>query len=291
MLTEFQKQQNRIIKNSFFEERRIPEKYQIKPNKFNPVPFGYIYCIENKTNHKKYIGSAYSIWNDINNPHQYSQLKKRATNYIYEYNRAINELSDPNKPNTYLRPIIQAMVSEGIDNFVMYPIAETTRDTHQAAEVYFINLFDTYANGYNVDMKGAGLNKIGKKLTAKDKLLRSEGIVAINLNHKQIMFSDSMKLFGDYMNSTKDMIKNACRKGRPYKGWFIFYIDPEKRLYILDKNVRGDGLAKNDRHSDKSKRFYEVLCGTVSLYLQDSANPEYFSGFEVLYPLEYKDKK
>ena len=74
-------------------------------------------------------------------------------------------------------------------------------------------------------------------MKARDKLIRSEGIISVNMNTKQIIISQSMKLFGDYMNSSKDMIKNSVRKARPYKGWFSFYIDDEKRNYILRNTV------------------------------------------------------
>ena len=109
------------------------------------------------------------------------------------------------------------------------------------------------------------------------------------MNDKKLLMSDSMKLFGDYMGSSKDMIKNCNRMGCPYKGWFIFYIDPDKRAYILDNNVLGDKML-NVKRSDKSKNFYKTLYGIVTLYLRSNANKEFFPEFEILAPLEYKEK-
>jgi hypothetical protein len=284
MANDIKIQENKKLMEGFLVSRTIPKEY--KDDNPYGVPFGYIYCIENKTNHKKYIGSVYSTWTDVKNPNSLNQLRKRATNYIYDYNCA---RANPNNSNKCFRPIIKAMVDEGFDNFIMYPIAETNRNNHIGAENYFINLYDTINNGYNV-LVAKNPKMVGAKLMAKDKLLRSEGVVCVNMNQKKIIFSDSMKLFGDYMNGSKDMIKNSCRKGRPYKGWFIFYIDENKRSYVLTHNVLGDGLPVNDRHGEKSKAFYKNLYGIISFYIRDFANNEYFPGFEVLPPLQYNDK-
>jgi hypothetical protein len=131
-------------------------------------------------------------------------------------------------------------------------------------------------------------------MTTHDKKVRSEGVIAVNLNQKKLVFADSMKLFGDFMNSSKDMIKNCVRKGKPYKGWFIFYLEEEKRAFILDRYVINDqDQRQQDRHSDKAKAFYIGLYNTVNAYLKET-NPnvkaEYFSDFELLPVLEYKDE-
>lgn len=281
--------QNREMLKLFINNRPIAKDYQIDRNRFG-LPFGYIYCIENLKNHKKYIGSTYSNWTGVPETNTIVQLRKRASDYLYEYNMIMKN-KNLTTASRFNRPIIQAMVAEGFNNFIMYPMAETTKFDHNEKEKYFINFFDTIKNGYNIVRGGASNNRIGTKLMAKDKLLRSEGVICIHVNNKKILFSDSMKLFGDYMNSSKDMIKNSVRKGRPYKGWFIFYINPDKRAYILNKNVLGDGLPVGDRHSDKSKQFYQELYTTVNLYLMDNAKSDQFPGFELLPPLEYKDEK
>ena len=284
--------QNRNLLNNFLVNKDIPDQFKVKniDNPFN-APFGYIYCIENKLNGKKYVGSVYAIWDGIKNPSPVMQIRKRASNYLYEYNCAMD--TTKNTATKQNRPIIQAMVDDGFENFIMYPIAETTRDTHIAAENYFINTLDTIASGYNVVKAASSFRKdnnpIGKKLSAEDKKARSEAILCVNMNDKKLLMSDSMKLFGDYMGSSKDMIKNCNRMGCPYKGWFIFYIDPDKRAYILDNNVLGDKML-NVKRSDKSKNFYKTLYGIVTLYLRSNANKEFFPEFEILAPLEYKEK-
>lgn len=294
MSNEIKLANNRILLNSFLVNREIPDQFKI-PKLDNPynVPFGYIYCIENINSKKKYIGSVYATWSGIQNPSALMQLQKRASNYIYEYNCALESV-DKDKSKR-IRPIIQAMLDEGFQNFIMYPIAETTRETHIAAENYFISIYNTIADGYNAVKAYSSFrnenNPIGKKLSAEDKKIRSTGIICIHPNDKKIIFSDSMKLFGDYMNSSKDMIKNCNRTGKPYKGWYIFYTDEDKRSYILNNNVLNDQNKRpQDRHSDKAKLFYQTLYGTVTLFLR-SGNKDYFPNFEFLTPLEYNNTK
>ena len=218
-------------------------------------------------------------------PIPYTQLRKRASNYLYEYNKiCVNKSS----AKQFCRSILLAMIDEGFDNFRMYPIAEMTRSTHSLLEKLFIDKFDTIKNGYNRNPAGANMHKIGTKLMAKDKLLRSEAIIAINPNRKQLIISDSMKLFADYVGTSKDIIKNSNRNARPYKGWFIFYIDNEKRHYILESVVINDEN-KREIHSEKAKLFYKELVSIIDLYLQDFVKENYFSDFTILPSLQYTD--
>lgn len=281
ILSDNELKQNKILLANFLIDKPIEDQYKIKEFPYNP--FGFIYCIENKTTHRKYVGSVYSNWNDIKNPNPLTSLKKRASQYLYEYNKIKNYTSST---EIIARPIIKAMVEEGFDNFIMYPIGETVRQNHVIAEKYFIDLYDSVNNGYNVLNGGAYIFKPGNIMSHPDKLTRSDNIICIHLNNRQIIYSDSMKLFADYLTTTKDIIKNANRKGRTHKGWYIFYIDKEKRHYVKDYFVLGDGLSKNDRHSEKSKTFYVTMVENIDLYI-DNTNSELFSQFEILSPLRY----
>jgi len=283
-MTEQNLARNRDIMNNFLVIKEIPKEFRLKEDM---IPYGYIYCIENKKNGKKYIGSTHSVWVGISRPTVYCSLHKRASQYIYEYNRDTRMINAfPDLLNT-LRPVIRAMVVDGIENFIMYPIAETTRWTHTHAENYFIKLYNSVKNGYNQYKAIPPSNTIGRSLSQEEKLLRSEQIFCININTKQMLYSDSMKLFGDFISSSKDMIKNSVRKGRPYKGWYLFYVDKDKRQYILETNVFGDGLAKDDRHSNKSKASYKEIYDKVSDYISNGAKSIHFSDFELMKPLEY----
>ena len=274
---------NREIRDMMLQDISIDNKYKLL---YDEVPFGYIYCIENKKNGKKYIGSTYSYYSS--NDDILPRLNKRLSHYLYEYNK----LRNSTRSIKYVsRPIIRAMVDDDIENFIMYPLAETTKQNHFKAEDYFIQKYNTIKNGYNVHKKARG-NPIGRNMTVKDKLLRSDPIIAIHLNHKKIIFSDSMKLLADYLNTSKDIIKNNNRQGRVYKGWYIFYIDADKRNYVFNYYVLQNNLGIQKRgnpryHSESSKKFYSELISKVSLYLKNPQG-ELFSDFQILDPLEYK---
>lgn len=267
--------------NNLFQFREIPKEHKL--SKFEPI-FGFIYCIENLKNDKKYIGSTYGGWVNIKNPHISAPLRKRASQYVYEYNKAMKMLPEARET---LRPIIRAICEDGIENFVMYPIAETNKKNHYDAEVYFINHFNTVENGYNatstVDLQ-RNRKRLGRIQTVQDKIVRSKAVLAVNLETKELVHAQSMKLLGDFLNTSKDIIKNNVRSGRTYKGWHIFYINEEDRSNILFKEVLGDNLGIQSKgnsrnHSDKSKDIYIDLYNVVGNYLVDPTSDKYFSDF------------
>ena len=277
---------NAMIREKFLDLTRPIDRKYISKNKKDGLPYGYIYCIENKLNGKKYIGATYSRWEDVVSAGDFPQLKKRASQYIYEYNDAKEMKSSMRK---HLRPIIQAMVEDGIENFVMYPIAETEQSYHKSAEAQFIRDLNTIENGYNVDTGGGGIvpGCYRPPHSAAAKKARSSEVICINLNEKKIMYSDSMKLFADYMGTTKDMIKNVVRICSQYKGWFIFYTDWESRNNVITNLLNNTGVFATRKTSDKTKAFYKEFHENLGVYLT-KPNSEFFSDFEILKPLKYE---
>ena len=267
---------NRIIRESFFQDREIPALYKINPNS-DDVLFGFIYCIENMKTGMKYIGAVYSTWQGIKNPDPYLPLRKRATNYIYEYNVGLTKFNTTK--NLVARPIIKVMIEDNIENFIMYPIAETTKKNHVWLEQGFITHYDTINNGYNAIPGRGYIYKAGHKMSSIDKQKRSESIICLNLNDKKMIKADSMKLFADHMESTKDMIKNNVRKARPYKGWFMFYVDSEKRYEIISKAIENNKNKTIICLSDKALKFFIELSEEVNTFLTQP-NSELFSEFE-----------
>ena len=119
MLQNNQLELNRKMKYEFLQLRPIRKEFKLHDDE---IPYGYIYCIENKKSGRKYIGSTYSIYVGIKRPSPEAPLLKRASMYIYEYNRAL-EGKPRNSTAKTIRPVILAMVRDGIDNYVMYPLA------------------------------------------------------------------------------------------------------------------------------------------------------------------------
>ena len=285
MINESKLERNRRLLSNFLTDRPIDKKYQIDREKYGN-PFGFIYCIENINTHKKYIGATYAKWVGTVKIDPITQIKKRATDYLYEYNIAIDKHLSAFR---LVRPMTQAMVDEGFENFIMYPIAETTKANHREAELYFITKFDTIKNGYNSKFDASNINKKGHPISAAGKKSRGNEVIAINLNQKELIFSDSAKLFGDYMNSSKDMIKNCIRTGGQYKGWFIFYTDKVKRDNVNFMIQNNEVRIAHAQASEKRKRFYSEMCSVINSFLSDLESPEeYFPGFKVLDPLRYE---
>ena len=96
---------------------------------------GYIYCITNLINEKKYVGkTTYSI-----------------TKRFQEHCR------DSKKERCEKRPLYDAMNKYGIDNFVVKKLIECPNDELDSYEKMYIEKLQTYGhNGYNATKGGDG---------------------------------------------------------------------------------------------------------------------------------------
>lgn len=95
---------------------------------------GYIYCITNLINNKKYIGKTiYSI-------------DKRWRQHI----------NDSKKNTCELRPLYKAMNKYGIDNFTIKELEQCDDQLLSIKEQYWIDKYNTYQNGYNATLGGDG---------------------------------------------------------------------------------------------------------------------------------------
>jgi hypothetical protein len=90
----------------------------------------YIYSITNLTNNKQYIGLTLQL-----NP----------------YDRWKKHISDSKKPEY---PIHCAMSKYGIDNFKFRVIEECPDTIVEEKEIFYIDKYDTYCNGYNATLGG-----------------------------------------------------------------------------------------------------------------------------------------
>lgn len=95
----------------------------------------FIYCIMNKINNKKYIGK---------------------TEHKDPYKRFLEHKKDMHRKYRKNRALYKAMNKYGIENFSFEVIEEVSSELASEKEQYYINLFDTYKNGYNLTLGGDG---------------------------------------------------------------------------------------------------------------------------------------
>ena len=104
---------------------------------------GYIYIVINDINHKVYIGQTST------------SLKQRWREHTH---------TDINNGTHFHN----ALLKYGVDKFHLYLLEECTIDKLNVREIYYISIFNSYKDGYNMTPGGAGVP--GYKHTDEDKI-------------------------------------------------------------------------------------------------------------------------
>ena len=104
---------------------------------------GYIYIVINDINHKVYIGQTST------------SLKRRWHEHTH---------TDINNGTHFHN----ALLKYGVDKFHLYLLEECTIDKLNEREIYYISIFNSYKDGYNMTPGGAGVP--GYKHTDEDKI-------------------------------------------------------------------------------------------------------------------------
>ena len=210
---------------------------------------GVIYCIENLKNGKRYIGKTVDLLN-------------RSNHYIKAYR-------SPEKYISENRPIQLAISSEGIENFRMYPLEVTTNRRKLAdLEIEYMYKFDTLnpEKGYNtstVKNYRSNKGKGGHPHTVDSKISRSKLVACINPTTKKMIISVGMKLFGDIVGTSKDIIKNNAKRGSRAFGFYIIYINETDRQDILERQ-------------EKKYQYFLESCARLGKNPQANNYEEYF---------------
>ena len=62
-----------------------------------------------------------------------------------------------------------------------------------------------------------------------------------------------MKIFADYMQTSKDLIKNCARRPCMYKGYYIIYLNDIDREEILNK-----AIMREEAQINRNRKYYEA---------------------------------
>lgn len=159
-----------------------------------------IYRIENLINHKSYIGQSvdiYSRWYD----HKW-ELKNNHHNNLH---------------------LLRAWDKYGQDSFSFIILEECNEDELNDKEIYWINYYDAYHNGYNQTRGGDGC--LGKKWTDEERERVSRSVLQIDLSgtiiNRFININEAEKQTGvsrrQIWNCANKVVSKSDRNGRVYE--------------------------------------------------------------------------
>ena len=167
---------------------------------------GVIYCYHCISTGKKYIG-------------QTDNEKRRKYEHSSYYNKKYRD-------NKFYR----AVKKYGWENFIYGIIENANIETLDAQEIYFINFYNTYKNGYNSSIGGKTTR--GYKHTEETKRKISES--RKEKNYKQKHTEETKQLLREMKLGLKHS-EESKQKMRKYKIKYLYEIkSPEGKIYIID---------------------------------------------------------
>ena len=150
---------------------------------------GYIYKITNNINNKIYIGKTLH------------PIEKRFNEHCKDAFRDRNEK----------RPLYAAMRKYGVENFEIELVEEISIDRLSEREIYWINHYNSYCNGYNATKGGDGKQLYDYQAIVNEflsgKLIKE---LAIEFECCEDTISQALKLAN--INSKQNSIKNTYKK-------------------------------------------------------------------------------
>ena len=212
---------------------------------------GYIYCITNKINNKKYIGK---------------------TEYDKPIKRWREHLKDSEK---FDRPLYRAIKKYGKENFIFEILfSDLYGEELCQKEIETIKEYDTYSNGYNATLGGDGTSYIPEEEKREIVIDYNKGMstykIAQKYNHDRYTISRILKSYGidpnnDYnYHSSKN---NCCIKMYNEKEELLFnsskecvdYISGNLSLYSKDIIRQGLNKALNGNRKTYLGYFFKRL--------------------------------
>lgn len=205
---------------------------------------GFIYKITNKLNGKIYIGKTLSTIENRWKEHIKTAKEERCEN----------------------RPLYRAMNKYGIENFIIEIIEQCNHEILSDREIYWINYYNSYGNGYNATLGGDGkvlydyeqiLKKFEEGLLVKEiaeyfncctetvtKVISNAGIDGnrnnINKVSKKVVMCDKktgeeLKTFYSQTEAARWLMENNYTKAK----------DSSKISYNIGRTIKGEANRKS----------------------------------------------
>ena len=208
--------------------------------------FSGIYKIENIINHKIYVGQS-------------SHIKERWAHHCSDLNSGCHH-------NCHLQ---NAWNKYGRDSFKFSVIEECAIDELDNREQYWIEYYDSYNTGYNLDKGGQGIRGYKHTQEELDKMHRiQKPLVVLQFDTS---FNFVKRWIGRYNNVAKKIphcckesillrIEHCCKEMTPYKNSYWVYEREYKSSdfswdgYLKNKNIkiyRGDKCSNTKRKKIK----------------------------------------
>ena len=201
-----------------------------------------IYKIENLMNHKKYIGQASDI-----------------------YWRWYHHKSDLNTNHHHNKHLQSAWNKYGANNFDFSIIEQCSLNKLDERETYWINKFDSYNTGYNLDLGGKGIRGYKHTKEELDKMHRIQNpkiVLQFDLNFNLVKeWIGGVSHIKKELGYTKECISLRCNhtilnKMTPYKDSYWIYKDEyESDDFSWDKYMNYVRIWNNTPICQYDKKF------------------------------------
>lgn len=100
-------------------------------------------------------------------------------------------------------------------------------------------------------------------------------VAAIHLQKKIVFICANGRIFGDYVGTSKDMIKNTNRKGSICKGWYIIYLDKDERDLIYERKMNKQSTGRHPASAEG----YQICVDLVEKFAL-TADPNVFTNLD-----------
>lgn len=164
-------------------------------------------------------GFIYKIVNDINDKVYVGQTRRTLQQRFRQH------ISDCEHIELKNRPLYQAMKKHGIEHFRIELIEECSEDELNNREIYWIEYYHAYSNGYNATLGGGGSKKfeydiileflkMGKQVTEIEELVGcKKDLIYLIANKNNIVVSakttkKNIKKVGQYDRKTKVLLRD-----------------------------------------------------------------------------------